>query len=344
MITYDVFEKEVKSGNIKNSYIFCGLDEGLIKDSVKLLSKPFINDGLGDLNYIKLDGLNVTIDEIVNACETMPFMSEKKVVLVYRANFLKDKTDSAGTKMYNEVKEYLKDIPPYTLLIMYYVFSDKRDTPKKNKKLMALDKITNIVHCDKLKKDRFIKKVEDIFKENNKNIGKIELRYFCEKVPTNFDIVKGEVDKLVAYTYDREITRADIDKLLSSKSEDDVFDLVDLISQRKVEKAIDIMDELLFKADQHMLIVTSIERQFSNLYEIKVGLQSGKRVNDFVSELRLPQFVCEKMINLSAKFSLRQLEGLMRLCVETESRLKSSSSDKTMELELLLLNTLMIKK
>ena len=173
MITYDVFEKEVKKGNIKNSYIFCGLDEGLIKDSVKLLSKPFINDGLGDLNYIKLDGLNVTIDEIVNACETMPFMSEKKVVLVYRANFLKDKTDSAGTKLYNEVKEYLKDIPPYTLLIMYYVFSDKRDTPKKNKKLMALDKITNIVHCDKLKKDRFVKKVEDIFKENNKNIGKI---------------------------------------------------------------------------------------------------------------------------------------------------------------------------
>ena len=141
MITYDIFEKEVKQNSIKNSYVFCGLDEELIKDGVNLLTKPFLEDGFGDLNYIKLDGLTTTMDDILNACETMPFMSEKKVVLVYRANFLKDKTDSSGTKMYNTIKDYLKDVPPHTLLVMYYVFGDKRETAKKNKKLMALDKI-----------------------------------------------------------------------------------------------------------------------------------------------------------------------------------------------------------
>ena len=67
-------------------------------------------------------------------------------------------------------------------------------------------------------------------------------------------------------------------------------------------------------------------------------------MNDFVAELHVPQFVCEKLMNLSSKFSLKQLEGLVKLCVKTEGMLKSSSVDKTMELELMLVNTLMIKK
>lgn len=50
------------------------------------------------------------------------------------------------------------------------------------------------------------------------------------------------------------------------------------------------------------------------------------------------------MINLSNKFSLRQLKELIRLCMKTEEKLKSSSTDKKMELEMLLVETLMIKK
>jgi DNA polymerase-3 subunit delta len=344
LITYEIFEKEIKKNSIKNSYIFCGQDEELIKDGIKMLAKPFVDDSGMDLNYIKFDGNKLDMNQLINACETMPFMGEKKVVIVYRANFLMDKTDSSNTNIYNDIKEYLKDVPPYTILVMYYVFSDKRETPKKNKKIMALDRITTIVHFEKLRKDRFIKKIEEIFKEKKKEIGNVELRYFCEKVQNNFDIINNEIDKLIDYTIDREIKRQDIDKLIPSKSEDDIFDLVDLISQRKIEKAIDVMDEILFKADQHILIIVSIENQFRRLYGIKLGLQKGKRIDDFISELRLPAFVCEKLVNLSSKFSTRQLGQLIRLCVKTEIRLKSSNIDKRTELELLLISTLMVKK
>ena len=40
----------------------------------------------------------------------------------------------------------------------------ERETPKKNKKLMSLDKITTIVHIEKLKREGFVKKVSAIFK------------------------------------------------------------------------------------------------------------------------------------------------------------------------------------
>mgnify|MGYP001577850746 CR=1 FL=1 len=344
MINYETLEKNIKSNKIKNSYVFSGPDEELIKEAISKLVNPYIDEGLKDLNFIKFDGVQCTFDEIVNACETLPFMSEKKVVIVYRCAFLKEKLDAQNKGFYNRIKEYLKDIPEHTILVLYHVLSDKRDTVRKNKNIMALDKITTVVQIDKLKRDGFYKRVEALFKKSGKNINKVELRYLCEKLPMNLDIANKEVSKIIDYTLGREIKRKDIDLLIPNKSEDDVFDLVDLVSQRKIERALDILNELLFKADQHMLIITTIENQFKRLYELKIGLLKGKRAEDFVSEFRVPQFVLDKLIIQSKKFTLKQLEKILKFCVETEGNLKSSSSNKKSELELFLVNIAMVKK
>ena len=343
MITIDVLESEIKKNSIANGYVFCGLDEELIKSSIDPIIKKVLDKDFLDLNFIKIDGLTSTFDEIENACETLPFFGDKKVVLVYRANFLKDKPDKEGAKTYTEILKYIKDLPQHTILIMYYLFNDKRDTPKKNKKLSTLDKYVKVVHCDKLKQDKYYKKIEDIFKENGRTIGKVQLKYFADKVQNNFDIIKREIDKLDCYALGRELTKEDIDKLIPNKSEDDIFDLVEYISLRKVEKAIDLLDELLFKADQHMLIISSIENHFKRLYEIKIYLLKGKKLEFFISKYRLPQFVCEKLMNQASKFSLKQLNQLIKVCVNTEIKLKSSTTDKQMEMELMLFKTFMIK-
>ena len=343
MINIDGFESELKKGDIGAGYVFCGLDEELIKENINILVKKLVPDEFMTLNYERLDGLTTTFNDIENACETMPFFGEKKVIVVYRANFLKDKTDKEGAKLYSEISEYVKNLPPYAVLIMYYLFNDKRDTPKKNKKLGTLDKYIKVVHCDKLKKDKYYKKIEDIFKENGKNIGKIQVRYFGEKVQNNFDIIKSEIDKLCAYTYGREIEKEDIDKLIANKSEDDIFDLVEYISNKKVDRALDLLDDLLFKADQHILIITTIENHFKRLYEIKIYMSKGKRVDYFMSKYRLPQFVCEKLMNQANKFSLKQLGQFIRICVDTENKLKSSTGDKSTEMELMLFKTFLAK-
>ena len=322
MITIDVLESEIKKNSIANGYVFCGLDEELIKSSIDPIIKKVLDKDFLDLNFIKIDGLTSTFDEIENACETLPFFGDKKVVLVYRANFLKDKPDKEGAKTYTEILKYIKDLPQHTILIMYYLFNDKRDTPKK---------------------DKYYKKIEDIFKENGRTIGKVQLKYFADKVQNNFDIIKREIDKLDCYALGRELTKEDIDKLIPNKSEDDIFDLVEYISLRKVEKAIDLLDELLFKADQHMLIISSIGNHFKRLYEIKAYLLKDKKLEFFISKYRLPQFVCEKLMNQASKFSLKQLNQLIKVCVNTEIKLKSSTTDKQMEMELMLFKTFMIK-
>ena len=72
-------------------------------------------------------------------------------------------------------------------------------------------------------------------------------------------------------------------------------------------------------------------------------LLQGKKLDFFMSKYRLPQFVCEKINESSTKFTVKQLSELIRVCVDTELKLKSSVSEKQMEMELMLFKTFMVK-
>lgn len=343
MIDFDVLEGEIKNGKIENSYIFCGLDEELIKEGISLIVDKTVDKSLEDLNYIKLDGVTTTFDEILNACEAMPFMGDKKVVVVYRAAFLKDKTDTVGSSTYKQMLNYLKDLPPYTVLIMYFLFNDKRDTVKKSTKIKSLDKLSKVVHFDRLKKGRYYKKIEDVFREKRKDIGKVEVKYFAEKVYNNFDIINREADKIISYVGDRAITKNDIDKLIANSNEDDIFDLIDLVSQNRVEKAIDLLNELLGKGESYMGILTNLGNNYKRLYEIKIMIQNSMGINEISKKIGLPAFVCEKIISQSRRFSIKQLQEIMKICLETEDQMKTTGVDKDMEMELMLFNIFMSK-
>ncbi|WP_066872386.1 DNA polymerase III subunit delta [Clostridium mediterraneense] len=342
MIDLDRLEADLKANKLNNAYILCGLDEVLIKEAIDKIMEKSIDLNFKDLNSVKFDAVGLDYDTFMNACETLPFMAEKRAVVVSRANFLRDKCDNDSKSFYEKAKSYFETPPETTVIIAYVLLNDKRERANKFKKLLDLDKKgCTIVSIDKLKGARFYNRVEEIFKSKGKSIGKIELKYFCEIAHNNFDIIEKEVDKLVNYAQDRDITRADIDIMKQSNSEDDIFDLIDLISIKKPNKAIDLMNELFNKGEDVFPILRLIQGQFQRLYTIKVGLNNGLRVDDFVKELKLPIFIVEKLIGQSKRFNENAIKKALNISLETEKRLKSKSHlDKRTEMEIMLINIL----
>ncbi len=328
----------IEKNKFDNCYIFTGLDEQLIKEQVNAIINKALEPDFLNLNMIKLDGMKFSSEAFIDACETLPFMSSKKVILVYRANFLKDGGDGEAKKNYESCREYIENTPEHCLLIFYYLLEDKRE--KVSGKVKKLEKSAVVVKADKLKGEKLYSKVEEKFLKQGKEINKVELKYFCENVENNMHIIDSEIDKLVNYTEGRGITRRDIDAMLPYKSENDIFDLVDFIGDKKSEKAIELMNELVYKGENLLLILSMIERQFKLLFKVK--LKGGARPEVLASELRLPTFICEKLIRQSRKFKLKQLKGCIELCMKTEKTLKSSSLDKKTEMELMIIGTLIV--
>ena len=214
MIDLDGLYENLKKGKIEKSYILVGLDELLIKEGIENIIDNVLDEGFKDLNLIRLDGNNLNFDDFMNACETLPFMSDRKVVVLNRTNIFRDKQDKETEKLYKQCVEYFQNTPEHCVLIAYTTLKDKRDRVNRLSKLKKLEKSSCIVSVEKLKGAKLQQKVGRIFQRYNKNIGKIELKYFCDSVENNFDVIEREVDKIVNYVGEREITRKDIDLLL----------------------------------------------------------------------------------------------------------------------------------
>jgi DNA polymerase-3 subunit delta len=184
------------------------------------------------------------------------------------------------------------------------------------------------------------KKVKTLFEVKGKNIGKIELKLFCDGLENNMNIIQNEIEKLCSYTHGREITKEDVLIMLPPKTDNDIFDLVDCISQKKIEKAMDILNELIFKGEKIPYILYMVERQFNLLLQLKLLAEEGKDKDTIARELKLNPFICEKMIVQSRKFNMKGLKKSINLCLGTEEILKSSSVSGKTEMELLIINSI----
>lgn len=340
VIDCEELEEVLKKEGLKNCYVFCGIDEKLIKDSINLIIKQAVSEDFLELNSVKFDGNKVNIQEIQNACETLPFLSNKKVVIVYRALFLSDREDRESKKKFEEINSYINNLPEHCVLIMYYIFEDDREKPGNN--IKKLENRAIVIKADKLKGDKLYKKVKDIFDHRGKDIGKVELRFFCDNVDHNMDIIVNEVDKLISYTEGRDIVRQDIIDMLPQKSDNDVFDLVDFVSQKRPERAIDILNELMYRGENPLGILSMIQRQFKLLFNIKIGVEDGKNKDTLAKDLRLHPFIAEKLVTQSKKFTKTQIKRCLQLCLNTERTLKSSPFEKKTEMELLIINTVRV--
>lgn len=154
-------------------------------------------------------------------------------------------------------------------------------------------------------------------------------------------VIENEADKLYWYTYGREIKKEDISILFSenSDSDKDIFDMVDFISQRKINKSLEILNDLITKGEKASYILYMIERQFKLLLMLKIGTEGGKNKNVLSKELKLNPYICQKMIIQSQKFTVQQIETAIKLCLDTEQNMKSTSCNEKTEMELLIINS-----
>ena len=70
-ISIENLYSDLKKGIVHNSYIFYGIDEKQMKESIELITEKVLDGPLKDLNLFKFDGMN------------FDFQSFKKMLKIY---------------------------------------------------------------------------------------------------------------------------------------------------------------------------------------------------------------------------------------------------------------------
>ena len=88
------FMQALKAGKVSGAYLFEGVEENIKSVTLAALRKAVLADGLAELNESIME--NPSAGEIIAACETLPFASDKRLGYNLKTVALLDKGNIQG--------------------------------------------------------------------------------------------------------------------------------------------------------------------------------------------------------------------------------------------------------
>lgn len=322
-------ENHIKNKTFSNIYVIFGEEEYLKNIYEKKLISNIVDENFKMMNFDIFEGKNVNISKIIDACDTMPFMSDYRVVILKNTGLIYDaKKDDT-----NKLENYLHILPKTTILIF---IEEKVD--KKLKIFKTISNIGTFHKIDILSENELVNWILSIFKDNNKNISTKEALYIIRNIGFNMEILLNEINKLISFkSSGTKITINDIDNICTKSIESKIFDLINFMSNKDMDNAIKIYKNLIINKTSPFVILNMISRQFRIILQTKYLYNKNYSINNIASELELRDFIVKEAIKQSKNFSIKILLQAINECLEIDNNIKTGKIIDEIAIELLII-------
>ena len=326
--------KQILKGQVPAPRVFVLWgEEAFLKAHYKKQLTEFLTpDFMEDLNVFTFDGKNYSTRAVDEAIESLPVMADKKL-LVFTDSFIFKSDGRSGAKA--EYREYwaerLKDIPDYVSIIF-----DENEIDKRSALLKQIEKTGACVEFSYMTEEEMVRWTVRLFTVFNKKIAPGDARYLNEITQEGMMAVRREAEKLSAYVGEREeITRADIDALVTPTVEGKVFDMVAAMLSGNSELALKLLTDLFILKTEPIQILSAIIYNGDKLMQTKLLADSGADKSQIMSKLKISPFAASKFMRDCAKYSMKKLRLFVERLAETDGYIKSNSMDNDVLLSLL---------
>lgn len=316
-------QEDIKSGNFKPAYLLYGAEAYLKQQYKHNLVKALNPDG-DTMNFTRFEGKGIEIKELIDLCETMPFFAERRVILLEDTGFFKNKCD--------ELADYMKSLPDYLCLIFAESEVDKRS--RMYKAVKAAGRI-----CEFLPQDEkaLMRWAAGLLGKEGKKITQRDMELLLTKTGTDMGNLRMELEKLINYTSGRDVvTAADIEAVCVTRTQNKIFDMVQAVTDKNQEKALDLYYDLLTLKEPPMRILFLLAKQFRQLFLAKQFVQEGLAQAEMASRLGVPAFVVRKILACARSYSLDELQQAVADFVDAEEAVKTGRLQDTLSVELLI--------
>lgn len=319
-----IIDEDIKNGKLNHIYLIYGAESFLRKQYKERLKKALSPDD-DSMNYSYFEGKDMAVGEIIDLAETMPFLSDRRTIIMENSPFFKGE----GEKL----AEYLSEIPDTTYLVFVEENVDKR-----SKLYKSIQKNGCVVEAAGLSEDKIITWILGILKRDNKKITQNTMQYLLDKIGTDMENIRQEVEKLICYCNDREvITNEDIDAVCTTQISNQIFEMLDAMANKRQKTALQLYYNLLALKEPPMRILFLIGRQFNLLLQARMLKQKGYGDRVIAEKIGVPPFAATKYLNQASKFKLDDLKNAVSECVEADEAVKNGTRNDRLSVELLII-------
>lgn len=319
--------EDIKQGNFKQIYLLYGEERYLKRQYKERLRKALCGDD-DTMNTHFYEGKDISIGEIIDLAETLPFLAERRVIFLTDSGLFK----SGGEKM----AEYLASPNETT----YFVFTeseiDKRS--KLFKTVSSRGYATEFAIQDENTLKRW---VAGVLAKDNKKISEGTVQLLLSKTGTDMDNIQSELEKLICYCMERDVvTSEDVEAICTTRISNHIFDMINAIADRQQKRALELYYDLLALKEPPMRILFLIARQCNMLLQTKELKARGYDNRTIGSKIGVPPFIAGKYLTQASRFKTSLLRNAVQQCVETEAAVKSGKMNDRMSVEILILSVL----
>lgn len=309
-------------------YIFHGDDSHSQREYLAKLTAKFGDPGLLDLNTNHFEGY-VTFRDLSQACDAMPFLAPVRLVIV-DGLLTSKKVDKAYQK---SLEAYLPQMPESARL----VFLEPKPLSAKNAFIKLADKSKNgyVKQFSQPEGRELEKWIQKRAQEKGGNISLRAVHSLSTNIGSNLALLDNELEKLILYKGEAEITITDVELLSPYLAEASIFDLVDALGNRNEKKAAMLLQKKFNEGTDPFYLFSMFIRQFRLLIQVKEAAQDGSRPPAISKNLKMHSFVVGKLYQQCQQFSLPQLEQIYRHLLDVDVQVKTGRNDLTTALNLL---------
>ncbi|MHB1417884.1 MAG: DNA polymerase III subunit delta [Chloroflexota bacterium] len=300
-----------------------------------------LDDGMAELNTVTLNGQRLTPDELQAACGAVPFLADKRLVVVEglasRGESRQGKGQAAKRAKQDsaeqQMAQYLSQVPPTTDVVLV----EDRPIPRTNVFATAVREGGGRVVELRLPKPDSAELRQWIAQRARRRGAKMapdagdRLMAF---VGNNLRLLDQEIDKLATYAGERPVTAEDVELLVGYTREASIFEMVDAFGRRDARRALVKLHELMDEGGAPTYLLFMIARQVRLLVQARDLLDRGLPPSALANELGVHSYVAQKIGDQARNFSLPALQALHQEILETDWAVKRGRLEPEAALDL----------
>lgn len=315
--------QDIKAGRVKGVYLLEGVEENIKNAALNALRKKLLPEGLEELNENLLE--NPSVDTLIAAAETLPFLAERRLVVVREHPALSGRAEAE-----ERLLEYVAHVPESCVLV--FLHQGKADARKKLYK--AIQKHGQVVNFAPLSDAELNQWIIRTFAALNKQCTGQTAALLAFTVGSDTALLHTEIEKIAAMTGQQENIRdEDVLAVATRSIECTVFEMVDAVVAGQEGKAFGLLRDMLKNGSDRISILAMLLRQYRLMQHVKIMQFEKKPPQEIKQKLGIASFAADRCLRQAQAYTGRQVKQAVDICLDTEYQIKSGRMNQEGSLE-----------
>ena len=307
-----------------------GKDEYRLSERVSEFRLTVTPPEMSDINTTMLDGNIVTIEELLTSLSTVPFMADRRLVVVEGLlNRLGGSKKDLGEWL--NFPDLLKDLPPTANLLLI-----EREPIPSNKLLSTILRLGQVEKFSPLRHRDLLDWINARCSKLGLEIERTAVALIADSVGSELRVIDSELNKIKTYSRGRLITREDITLMVPYVRQQNVFRVVDSVIEGRTRDALNASSMLIGLGESPSGIVRMIERQLRFLILAKHLLSRKIPTGDIGKHINLSGYPLQKTLEMERKISQARIMSMHDNLLKSNIRVREGKLTEQESFDLLI--------